>query len=69
MSLVKVPPKSLPWLLVIFGAAGIFGLVGLMTQNHIWPFDKKDEPPPVRPAATAPAGNPPPAAPTTPPSP
>jgi hypothetical protein len=38
MSLIKIPPKSLPWLLLIFGALGIAGLGGLMSQNHVWPF-------------------------------
>jgi hypothetical protein len=52
MALVKVPPKSLPWLLVIFGVLGLFGLVGILTQNHIWPFN---EAPPPRTPASAPA--------------
>jgi len=51
VSLVKVPPKSLPWLLVIFGVLGLFGLVGILTQNHIWPFN---EAPPPRTPSSAP---------------
>lgn len=39
MALFKVPPKALLWLLVIFGILGAAGLVGLLTQNHIWPFN------------------------------
>ena len=38
MALLKVPKKLAPWLLVIFGILGFAGLVGLMTDNHIWPF-------------------------------
>lgn len=38
MAITKVPPKSVPWLLVLFGVLGLAGLVGLMTDNHIWPF-------------------------------
>lgn len=38
MAVTKVPPKSVPWLLVLFGILGLAGLVGLMTDNHIWPF-------------------------------
>jgi hypothetical protein len=49
MALGKVPSKSVPWLLVLFGILGFAGLVGLMTDNHIWPFNQKD-------AATKPAG-------------
>jgi hypothetical protein len=55
MALTKVPPKSLPWLLVIFGVLGLFGLVGLLTQNHLWPFNQKDEVPPPRAPASVPA--------------
>ena len=42
MAVTKVPPKSVPWLLVIFGILGLAGLVGLMTDNHIWPFNQRD---------------------------
>jgi hypothetical protein len=54
MALTKVPPKSLPWLLVIFGILGAFGLVGLLTQNHIWPFNQTGAPPARAPATTPP---------------
>ena len=56
MAVTKVPPKSLPWLLVIFGVLGLAGLVGLMTDNHVWPFNQKQE---AQPAPAA-AGTPPP---------
>ncbi len=49
MAITKVPPKSVPWLLVLFGILGLAGLVGLMTDNHIWPFNQREE-------ATKPAG-------------
>jgi len=55
MALTKVPPKSLPWLLVIFGVLGAFGLVGLLTQNHIWPFNQRDAAPAARAPASAPS--------------
>ena len=38
MALIKVPEKALPWLLLLFGVLALVGLVGLMTDNHIWPF-------------------------------
>ena len=43
MALTKVPTKSVPWLLVLFGILGLAGLVGLMTDNHIWPFNRQEE--------------------------
>ncbi len=49
MGITKVPTKSVPWLLVLFGVLGLAGLVGLMTDNHIWPFNQPAE-------ATRPAG-------------
>ena len=49
MAVTKVPPKMMPWLLLIFGVLAFGGLVGLMTDNHIWPFTQKEE-------ATRPAG-------------
>ena len=49
MAIAKVPSKSVPWLLLLFGVLGFAGLVGLMTDNHIWPFNQKEE-------ATKPAG-------------
>jgi hypothetical protein len=56
MAVTKVPPKSVPWLLVIFGVLGFAGLVGLMTDNHVWPFNQKQAASP----APAAAGTPPP---------
>jgi hypothetical protein len=38
MVIAKVPPKWVPWLVTIFCVLGLAGLVGLLTQNHIWPF-------------------------------
>ena len=56
MAITKVPPKALPWLLVVFGVLGMFGLFGLLTQNHIWPFNQKNEAsPPRAPASPPPA--------------
>jgi hypothetical protein len=54
MAIGKVPPKSVPWLLVIFGVLGLAGLVGLMTDNHVWPFNQKEEASPPRAPAAAP---------------
>ncbi len=51
--LPKVPSKTVPWLLVILGSLGLFGLVGLMTQYHIWPFNQQ-----APAAAQAPVGMP-----------
>jgi hypothetical protein len=51
MAVTKVPAKSVPWLLVVFGVLGFAGLIGLMTDNHIWPFNEKE-------AAPAPASQP-----------
>jgi hypothetical protein len=53
MAVTKVPAKSVPWLLVIFGILGLAGLVGLMTDNHIWPFSQRDV---QKEEATKPAG-------------
>ncbi len=39
MPVIKLPSKTLPWLVVLIGIAGLAGLVGLMTDNHIWPFN------------------------------
>ena len=36
--------------LLLFGVLGFAGLVGLMTDNHVWPFNQKEE-------ATKPAGD------------
>jgi hypothetical protein len=55
MAVTKVPPKSLPWLLVIFGILGLAGLVGLMSDNNIWPFNPKEASPAPRAPATTPA--------------
>jgi len=55
VALTKVPTKAVPWLMVIFGILGMFGLVGLLTQNHIWPFNDKDEAPARRAPASPPA--------------
>ncbi|HSY41178.1 MAG TPA: hypothetical protein VLA79_16680 [Polyangia bacterium] len=49
MAITKVPSKFVPWLLVLFGVLGLAGLVGLMTDHHIWPFNQQEE-------ATRPAG-------------
>jgi hypothetical protein len=38
MALTKVPSKWLPLLVTIFAVLGLAGLVGLLTQNHVWPF-------------------------------
>jgi hypothetical protein len=38
MPLVKVPTKVLPWVVVLLGIAALAGLVGIMTDNHVWPF-------------------------------
>jgi hypothetical protein len=38
MALTKVPAKAVPVLLLIFGILGFAGLVGLLQQNHVWPF-------------------------------
>jgi hypothetical protein len=58
MAVTKVPPKSLPWLLVIFGVLGLAGLVGLMSDNNIWPFNLKEAPKEASPAPRAPATTP-----------
>jgi hypothetical protein len=55
MALVKIPPRLLPWLLVIFGILGCAGLVGILTQNNIWPFKQPVEASPPRAPASAPA--------------
>jgi hypothetical protein len=38
MGVIKVPSKALGWVVVVLCIAGLAGLVGLMTDNHIWPF-------------------------------
>ena len=40
MALTKVPAKAVPVLLLIFGILGFAGLIGLLQQNRVWPFNK-----------------------------
>jgi hypothetical protein len=40
MALTKVPAKAVPVLLLIFGILGLAGLIGLLQQNRVWPFNK-----------------------------
>ncbi len=51
----KVPTKFVPWVVVILGILAFAGLIGLMTDNHIWPFVPKEPPPAPRAPATTPA--------------
>jgi hypothetical protein len=36
----KVPAKAVPVLLLIFAILGLAGLVGLLQQHRVWPFNK-----------------------------
>ncbi|HEX2815504.1 MAG TPA: hypothetical protein VHN39_03860 [Phenylobacterium sp.] len=39
MPVVKLPSKVLPWVVIVLCIAALAGLVGIMTDNHIWPFN------------------------------
>ena len=44
MAATKVPTKFVPWVVVVLSILAFGGLVGLMTDNHIWPFNPKEAP-------------------------
>ena len=52
MAATKVPTKFVPWVVVIISILAFAGLVGLMTDNHIWPFKPKELPAPRAPTTT-----------------
>ena len=58
MAATKVPTKFLPWVVVVLSILAFGGLVGLMTDNHIWPFRPKEPPKESPPASRAPATTP-----------
>ena len=54
MAATKVPTKFVPWVVMILSILAFAGLVGLMTDNHIWPFNPKQAPPSPAPASAPP---------------